>query len=94
MDICLLFDIFGSDYLKACALVRKGRAKEACDNAHDRLCYVTLQRGVRVFPVAGVVAYLGNDREYVMYNAHRITLPACVHQVRRCMLLGNIHSHK
>lgn len=50
------------DYLKACALVRKGRAEETCDNAHDRLSYITLQRGVRMFPVTGVVAYLGNDR--------------------------------
>lgn len=81
---------FRSDYLKACALVRKGRAKEACDNAHDCLCYITLQRGVRMFPVTGVVAYLGNDRECVRYNAHRITLPACVHQLRHCGLLGNI----
>lgn len=94
VDVCILLDIFHSDYLKACALVRKGRAKEACDNAHDSLCYITLQRGVRMFPVTGVVAYLGNNREYVTYNAHRITLPACVHQVRHCMLLGDIHPHK
>lgn len=74
-----------ADYLEACALVRKGRAKETCDDAHDRLCYITLQRGVRMFPVTGVVAYLGNDRKCVMYNAHRITLPPRVRQVRHRM---------
>lgn len=71
-------------------MVGKGRAKETCDDAHDRLCYITLQRGVRMFPVTGVVAYLGNDREYVMYNAHRITLPPRVHQVRHHMPLCHI----
>lgn len=79
-----------ADYLEACALVRKGRAKETCDDAHDRFCYITLQRGVRMFPVTGVVAYLGNDREYVMYNAHRITLPPRVHQVRHRMPLCTV----
>lgn len=59
VDVCILFDMFRSDYLQAGALVRKGRAKEACDDAHDRLGYVALQRGVRMFPIAGVVAYLG-----------------------------------
>lgn len=49
-------------------MVRKGGAKEAGDNAHDRLGYISLQRGVRMFPVTGVVAYLGNDREYVTTN--------------------------
>lgn len=95
VDICVLNLIFlSADYLEACALVRKGRAKETCDNAHDRLCYITLQRGVRMFPVTGVVAYLGNNREYVMYNAHRITLPARVHRVSYCMMLCHIHPHK
>lgn len=93
--ICVLNLIFlSADYLEACALVRKGRAKETCDNAHDRLCYITLQRGVRMFPVTGVVAYLGNNREYVMYKAQRITLPARVHWVRYCMMLCHIHPHK
>lgn len=63
VDICISNATFHRvDYLKACALVRKGRAEETCDNAHDCLSYITLQRGVRMFPVTGVVAYLGNDR--------------------------------
>lgn len=83
--------ISGSDYLKAGTLVREGRAEEACDDAHDRLRYITLQRGVRMFPVTGVVADLG--RENLIHQAHPATLPACVHQPRHCTPLGNTHTN-
>lgn len=65
-DIRILNAIFhGPDYLQACALVRERRAKETCDNAHDCLCYITLQRDVRMLPVTCVVAHLGKDREHI-----------------------------
>lgn len=73
----------GPHYLQAGALVRKGRTEEACDNAHDCLCYITLQRGVCMLPVTGVVAHLGTDREDIrMMRSRSITLPACGPQVR------------
>lgn len=50
-----------ADYLQACALVRERRAKEACDDAHDGLRYITLQHGICMLPVTGVVAHLGKD---------------------------------
>lgn len=49
-------------YLETGALVRERRAKEARDNAHDSLGYITLQDGICMLPVAGVVAHLGKDR--------------------------------
>lgn len=56
-----------TDYLQACALVRERRAKEACDDAHDRLSYITLQHGIRMLPVTGVVAHLGKDRKILTW---------------------------
>lgn len=50
-------------YLQACTLVRERRAEETCDNAHDGLGYVTLQHGIRMFPVAGGVAHLKQGRQ-------------------------------
>lgn len=46
------------DYLQACALIRKRRAEETRDDAHDCLRYITLQHGICVLPVTGVVAHL------------------------------------
>lgn len=64
-------------YLQACALVRERRAKETCDNAHDCLRYITLQHGICMLPVTGVVAHLGKDRKDIsMTHSHWITLPA------------------
>lgn len=77
------------DYLQACALVRERRAKETCDNAHDCLSYITLQCGIRMLPVAGVVAHLDKDRKDIsMTHSHWITHPACERQVTyvHCML--------
>lgn len=45
-------------YLQTGALVREGRAEEGGDDAHDRLCHVTLQNRVCMLPVTGVVAHL------------------------------------
>lgn len=65
------------DYLKACALVRKGRAEETCDDAHDCVGYITLQRGVRMLPVTGIVAHLSKDGEYIsIAHSHWIALPS------------------
>lgn len=67
------------DYLQARALVGERGAKETRDDAHDRLGDVTLQDGIRVLPVAGVVAHLGKGQkryEHVM-QSHWITLPTC-----------------
>lgn len=73
-------------YLKACALVRKRRAEETCDNAHDCFGYITLQHGVRVLPVTGVVAHLSKDRRDVsMTHGHWIGLPACGRRVTCCV---------
>lgn len=79
----LRFHPYGLHYLQAGALVRERRAEEACDNAHDCLSYITLQRGVCMLPVAGVVAHLGTDRgDISMMRSRSIRLPACGQQVR------------
>lgn len=54
------------DYLQTGALVRERRAEETCDNAHDRLRYITLQHGICMLPVTGVVAHLEKDRKEMM----------------------------
>lgn len=70
--------LYHPHYLQAGALVWERRAKEACDNAHDRLSYITLQRGVCMLPITGVVAHLGRDRGNIsMVYGRWITLPAC-----------------
>lgn len=88
---CLLYVIqvlyFLVSYLQACALVRERRAKETCDNAHDGLSYITLQRSICMFPVTGVVAHLDKNRKHIsMTHSHWITLPACGRQVKHLML--------
>lgn len=84
--------LHSSPYLQACALVRERRAKETCDNAHDCLGYITLQRGICMLPVTGVVAHLGKDRKDIsMTHSHWVTLPACGQQVKHCML--SCHNH-
>jgi len=82
-------------YLQACALVRERRAEETCDNAHDCLSYITLQHGVCMLPVTGVVAYLSRDREdNNMKHSHWITLPGCNRLVHALMLKGSRTHHK
>lgn len=50
-------------HLQGGALVREGGAEEGGDDAHDDLGHVLLQDGVRVLPVAGVVAGLQHKPE-------------------------------
>lgn len=63
-------------YLQACALVRKRRAEETCDNAHDCLGYITLQHGICMLPVTCVVAHLRKDRDgNCMRQSYFMALP-------------------
>lgn len=86
-EMCYAWCVVLEEYLETCALVGERRAKETCDNAHDCLGYITLQRGIRMLPVAGVVAHLDEGREDInVTHSHWITLPACGRQRRHCML--------
>lgn len=63
-------------YLQACALVRKRRAEETCDNAHDCFGYITLQHGICMLPVTCVVAHLRKDRDgNCMRHGYFMALP-------------------
>lgn len=55
-------ECYSPDYLQACALVGERRAKETCDDAHDRLRYIALQDGVCMLSVTGVVANLEEEK--------------------------------
>lgn len=71
--LSLLVSVFA--HLQGGALVREGGAEEGGDDAHDDLGHVLLQDGVRVLPIAGVVAGLQHRAEQRQEQQLRLQFP-------------------